>query len=202
MHRRILAGVGAWLLGAGAATGSSLLAVSLLGQGIADSQGQQLTAAAVNRALALESREASRPGSWAAYSPSPASATRHAVRRHATAQATQPGQPGLTPSATPGATWISASPTPSAAGGTVLTSPGGTVLAECRAAGTYLVSWSPTQGYEAASVARGPVATAQVVFQSSANSVTMVVSCPGGTARQPVSSSYVHAYSAGSSTDE
>ena len=63
---RVFAGVGAWLLGAGAATGGSLLAVSLLGQGIADSQGQQLTTAAVNRALALESQEASRPGTWVA----------------------------------------------------------------------------------------------------------------------------------------
>ena len=196
---RILAGVGAWLLGAGAATGGSLLAVSLLGQGIADSQGQQLTTAAVNRALALESQEASRPG----YSPSPApSVTRHAARRPATAQTAQPVQPMLTPSATPAATWTPAAPAPSAAGGTVLTSPGGTVLAECQAAGTYLVSWSPTQGYEAASVVRGPVATAQVVFESGANSVTMVVSCPGGTAGQPVSSSYTHAYGAGSSTDE
>jgi hypothetical protein len=200
---RILAGVGAWLLGAGAATGGSLLAVSLLGQGIADSQGQQLTTAAVNRALALESREASQPGTWVAYSPSPTpSATRHAARRPVTAQTAQPVQPRLTPSATPAATWTSASPAPSASGGTVLTSPGGTVLAECRAAGTYLVSWSPTQGYEAASVVRGPVATARVVFESDANSVTMVVSCPDGTAGQPVSSSYIHAYGGGSSTDE
>ena len=58
---RILAGVGAWLLGAGTATAGSLLAVSLLGQGIADSPGQQLTAAAVNRALAREAQDA-QPG--------------------------------------------------------------------------------------------------------------------------------------------
>ena len=51
-----LSGVGAWLLGAGAATAGSLLAVSLLGQGIAASPSQQLTAAAVNQALARQSR--------------------------------------------------------------------------------------------------------------------------------------------------
>ena len=45
---------------------------------------------------------------------------------------------------------------PAGAAGTVLTSQGGTVLAECRPAGAYLVSWSPTQGYEADDVARGP----------------------------------------------
>ena len=59
---RILAGVGAWLLGAGTATAGSLLAVSLLGQGIADSPGQQLTTAAVNRALARENQDAGDAG--------------------------------------------------------------------------------------------------------------------------------------------
>ena len=56
---RILAGVGAWLLGAGTATAGCLLAVSLLGQGIAASPGQQLTADAVNQALAREAHDAS-----------------------------------------------------------------------------------------------------------------------------------------------
>ena len=46
-------------------------------------------------------------------------------------------------------------PGPQAAAGTVLTSPGGTVVAECLAAGTYLVSWSPTQGYETSDVTGG-----------------------------------------------
>ena len=80
-------------------------------------------------------------------------------------------------------------PGPQAAAGTVLTSPGGTVLAECRAAGTYLVSWSPTQGYEASDVTRGPVAAARVVFESPAKSVTMTVTCPDGPGGLPVASS-------------
>ena len=61
VQMRILAGVGAWLLGAGTATAGSLLAVSLLGQGIADSPGQQLTTAAVKSALAVRPRRAARP---------------------------------------------------------------------------------------------------------------------------------------------
>ena len=44
VHMRVAAGVGAWLIGVGAATAGSLLAVSLLGQGIATSTSQQLTA--------------------------------------------------------------------------------------------------------------------------------------------------------------
>ena len=71
---RIVAGLGAWLLGAGTATAGSLLAVSLLGQGIADTQGQQLTAAAVNRALAREAQEASQSSRQTAPPPDPAAA--------------------------------------------------------------------------------------------------------------------------------
>src|SRR5437588_12624965 len=66
---RILAGVGAWLFGAGTATAGSLLAVSLLGQGIAASPSQQLTGAAVNRALARESRNPGQGGTPAPPSP-------------------------------------------------------------------------------------------------------------------------------------
>ena len=188
---RILAGLGAWLLGAGTATAGSLLAVSLLGQGIADTQGQQLTAAAVNRALAREAQEASQSSPQAVPPPDPAaSAPRAAVVRPSV---TQPAPAEATPAASSAA----ASPSPQAAGGTVLMSQGGTVLAECRSAGVYLVSWSPTQGYEATGVTRGPAATARVVFESDANSVTMVVSCPDGAAGPPVASSYVHGWGGG-----
>jgi hypothetical protein len=54
------------------------------------------------------------------------------------------------------------------------------VVAECRPGGAYLVSWSPVPGYEAGAVVRGPAATALVTFNSTANSVTMVVSCSTG----------------------
>ena len=188
---RILAGVGAWLLGAGTATAGSLLAVSLLGQGIADSPGQPLTTAAVNRALARDARESSPADAQTARPPAPTSTstvTRPAASRPSM---TQPAR------ATPAVSRTSASPSPPAAVGTVLTSQGGTVLAECRSAGAYLVSWSPTQGYEATGVIRGPAATARVIFESDANSVTMVVSCADGV---PAASSYIHTNGGG--TDE
>ena len=193
---RILAGVGAWLLGAGTATAGSLLAVSLLGQGIADSPGQQLTTAAVKSALAAEAQEASPTGAQSTPPPVPASSvTRPAESGPAVIQPSP-----VTSSATPAASQTVTSPSPQAADGTVLTSQGGTVLAECRAAGAYLVSWSPTQGYEATSVIRGPSATARVIFESDANSVTMMVSCPNGANAAPAASSYVHPYGGG--TDE
>lgn len=202
---RILAGVGAWLLGAGTATAGSLLAVSLLGQGIADSQGQQLTAAAVNRALAREASEAGSPAAQTAQPPDP---TRTATSSApATPPATTPGTAGpaaagaTSPPAAP-ASGASASPSAQGAGGTVLTSQGGTVLAECRPAGAYLVSWSPTQGYEATGVIRGPAVTARVVFASGASTVTMTVSCPDGAAGAPVASSYTRTGSGYGRPDE
>ena len=184
---RILAGVGAWLFGAGTATAGSLLAVSLLGQGIAASPSQQLTGAAVNRALARESRD---PGQGVvSATPSPVR-TSFAARPSATrTTASRAVRVAPAPSTAPAAPPAAALPGPQAAAGTVLTSAGGTVLAECLAAGTYLVSWSPTQGYETSDVTRGPAATARVVFESAAKSVTMTVTCPDGPGGRPVSSS-------------
>jgi len=176
MHRRILFGVTAWLLGAATATAGSLLAISLLGQGITGNSGQLLTQDAVNNALASEATEASPPDSPAATATGkPAMATPTAsppatASAAPTAQATPPDQGPGTASASP----------PAAGDGTVLTSPGGEVVASCQAAGAYLISWSPLQGYEVDGVARGPAATARVTFASNVSRVTMVVSCSGG----------------------
>ncbi len=191
---RILAGVGAWLLGAGTATAGSLLAVSLLGQGIAASPGQQLTADAVNRALAREAHDASEAATSTAQPPA---RTPLVTSPAATSPAASPAAPvPAAPSATAAASPAAASPQ----AGTVLMSLGGSVLAECQPAGAYLVSWSPVQGYEATDVIRGPVTTARVVFESGANSVTVTVTCPDGAAGAPVASSRIRPWSGG--TDE
>jgi len=202
VHVRILAGFGAWLLGAGTATAGSLLAVSLLGQGIADTTGQQLTTAAVNQALAREAREASqasqagRAGSQPASAPTPTSrVTRAGTPRPATTRPAGASAASTAPSVT-----VSPEPAPASGtvpAGTVLTSHGGTVLAECRPAGAYLVSWSPVPGYEATGVVRGPAVTARLVFESDANTVTMTVTCPDGTAGVPVAASHTHSWGGG-----
>ena len=184
---RILAGVGAWLFGAGTATAGSLLAVSLLGQGIAASPSQQLTGAAVNRALARESRGPGQDVPSATPSPLHTSGTARPAATRTTAR--RPVRVSPASSTVTAAPSAATSPGPQAAAGTVLTSPGGTVLAECLAAGTYLVSWSPTQGYETSDVTRGPAATARVVFESAAKSVTMTLTCPDGPGGRPVASS-------------
>ena len=182
---RVLAGVGAWMLGVGAATAGSLLAISLLGQGIATSTSQQLTTAAVNRALAAEAGETpgAGPATTSAPSPAPSGTRSHRARESSTVRP----QTGDSPSARASTSRPAASPSASPSS-TVLTSPGGTVVADCRTGGAYLVSWSPDTGYEAGTVIRGPVATARVTFNSTANSVTMMVSCSAGT---PVASTTV-----------
>jgi hypothetical protein len=74
----------------------------------------------------------------------------------------------------------------------VLTSAAGTVVATCESAGAYLMSWSPAQGYAVAQFVRGPAAVASVTFSAGSATVTMNVSCSGGTPSSSTSSSPGH----------
>ena len=156
MRSRVVLGFSAWLIGVAAATGGSLLAVSALGEGMTPAASQQLSVNAVNRALASETIERS------AVAPGPAS-------------------PPATPAAHPRPAARPRAQSPSLGGaGTVLTSQGGAVLAGCAGARAYLVSWSPGQGFEAASVIHGPAPSARVTFTDPQLTVTMIVSCASG----------------------
>jgi hypothetical protein len=172
VHRRILFGVAAWLLGAATATAGSLLAISLLGQGITRDPGQLLTQDAVTRALASEAAEAS---------PSPLTSPGRQL-----ASPSASAKPAATGTSTPHAPDPATAAAPvGAGGGTLLTSAAGEVVASCQPAGAYLISWSPLQGYEVAAVTRGPAVTARVIFSPVATSpgtsrVTMAVSCSAG----------------------
>lgn len=198
MHGRILFGVVAWLLGAATATAGSLLAVSLLGQGITGATGPLLSQVAVNKALASETAE---PTSGAASSASSGAADTASPSSPASAGspgATSTGAPssgaassaGASPSAAPSGTPASSAPAtaPSASGtpdgGTVLASHGGGVVASCQAGGAYLDSWSPAQGFVVGDVRRGPAQVARVTFDPASDSgnstVTMLVSCSAG----------------------
>lgn len=158
VRAKILIAFSAWLLGAVTATGGCLMAVSLLGDGfgVSGSSSQQLTIAAVNKALAAARQERS-----PARSASPSRASR-ARRRHAHAAQQTPTQSA-------------------ASAGTVFSSPAGTVVAICESAGAYLLSWSPAQGYAVQQVNRGPAAGASVVFATDTNEMSMHVVCHSGT---------------------
>jgi len=175
VHSRIFLGVAAWLVGATAATGGSLLAVSMLGQGMMPGGEAQQSVTTVNRALAKEAAER------AAILPRRGAAPRHAaappssrvappsrVARHTA----PPRSPAARPSASPHS--------PGTAGGALLTSEGGTLVASCAGARAYLVSWSPQQGFGSSDVIRGPATNAQVTFIGGQLTVTMVVSCDAG----------------------
>jgi len=150
VHSRVLLAIAAWLVGASAATGGSLLAVSALGQGMNPAAGEQVGVETVNRALAKESAERAAAMPRRSASPSPSR--------------TAPPAPAARRSPSP--------PSPPATGGTVLTSQAGT-----RA---YVVSWSPQQGFGSTDVVRGPATNAQVTFTGGQLTVTMVVSCDAG----------------------
>jgi hypothetical protein len=154
----MLLGLAAWLAGASAATGGSLLAVSALGQGMTPAAGEQLSVAAVNRALAKEAAERTAAVPRRSVAPS--------------ASLTGPSSPAIRHPAPP--------PPPRTTGGTVLTSPGGTVVASCAGTRAYLVSWSPQQGFGSGGVVRGPAINAQVTFTDGQLTVTMIVSCDTG----------------------
>jgi hypothetical protein len=171
----MLLGVAAWLVGAGAATGGSLLAVSMLGQGMTPGGGDEQSVTTVNRALAKEAAEravamppAVPPRAKRGGPPSRAGGHR-AVLPPAHRRAPAPAARRSAPPPSPGAT-----------AGTVLTSQGGTLVASCAGARAYLVSWSPQQGFGSTGVVRGPATDARVTFTSGQLTVTMVVSCAAG----------------------
>jgi hypothetical protein len=166
----------AWLVGASAATGGSLLTVSMLGQGMIPSGGDEQSVTAVNRALAKEAAE--RAAAMPLHG-SPPKAARvgppSGVARH---RATLPPARHRAPA--PAAHRSAPPPSPGATGGTVLTSQGGTIVASCTGARAYLLSWSPQQGFGSTGVVRGPATNARVTFTGGQVTVTMVVSCDAG----------------------
>jgi hypothetical protein len=174
VSKRIVFGLVAWLLGAATATAGSLLAVSLLGQGIGGGSSQQLTQDAVNRALASEAAESS-PSDPPAASRTARPVARSSRPAKPSAAATTDLPTPASATVTPAATGASSNP-----GGTVLTSKGGEVVASCEPTGAYLLSWYPLQGYEIGDVVRGPAATAWVTFESDNSEVRMAVTCSAG----------------------
>ena len=87
-----------------------------------------------------------------------------------------PSPPSDNPSAT-----ASAAPTDPAAVGTnrTIDTIGGNVVARCEPGGAYLVSWSPSPGYRADNVDRGPKAEARVSFESTTREINIRVTCIG-----------------------
>jgi hypothetical protein len=141
----------AWTATASGAVIAGLGAVSVIGAGITDRTVDPMTSAQVRDALARPEPTTPLP----APTPSPG----HTTHRPHLALRT----------AAPPAEIVRS-----------LSSSGGDVLARCVRGSAYLLSWSPTQGYGAGDVRRGPAATAFVEFESGRGETTMVVTCHDG----------------------
>ncbi|MFD1658798.1 hypothetical protein ACFSL4_11400 [Streptomyces caeni] len=171
MNARVFGGVAAWTIGAATAIALSLLAISTLGDGIYAGRTRTWSGDDVARALAAASSDPAAASSDPAAAPSdPAAATAGSPHPGAQADAgPSPSRPApaVSPSQTTGHT-------------EAVASPGGTALAVCGAAGAYLTSWSPAQGYRVESVSRGPSRVASVTFASSRSLVVLRVGCTSG----------------------
>lgn len=79
-----------------------------------------------------------------------------------------------TPSRTPAATL------PAAPGGIIraLDTPGGTIIARCRAGQATLISWSPAQGYDSEKIHPGPAPAAAITFEAEHTEIRVRVNCP------------------------
>ncbi len=148
----------AWIVGAVAAVGVGMLALSLIGDGLTTRTVQPLTPDVV-----------AREASAAPVDPAPA-----------------PGTPSGTPGDDDPPASAPPPPSGSASGqrsgaDKLLWSAGGSVIARCTGAQVYLVSWSPEPGYRAHDVVRGPAAQASVRFDGDDVRVSVSVRCASGT---------------------
>ncbi|MGI5148657.1 septum formation initiator [Plantactinospora sp. CA-294935] len=158
MRRRTLLAVAGWLLAALVATGTGLAAVQVIGAGLTGPAGEVRSPDEVARALAA-TPPPSAPG------------------------AVPPGGP------TPSGGTASVAPTPSAAPGSpagaddarrLVSTPGGTVVAECDGRRVWLTAWTPAQGYRVGEVERGPDDDAEVTFHGSGGRIEVEVECVAG----------------------
>jgi hypothetical protein len=153
-HRSLLA-AGGWLAAAVVATLAGLAAVRVIGEGITSSAGADV----------LTPREAARQLASASPLASPTSGP-------------VPGPSRSTPEASPSAVGSSAaSPRPARK---LVSTPGGTVVAECDGSVVRLKSWAPAQGYGVKQVKPGPDEHAEVSFEGASGRVEIRLRCANG----------------------
>jgi len=174
MQGRVVAGVGAWVIGATTATALCMLAVSFIDRDMTTNRGPVLSGDDVARSLAEPPSSA--VGSGPQTTPAPNTPTAAGVPGTAPDTAanqlsnTAPGSSASAPHA----------PSTAASSVRVLSSPGGTVSARCEGTQAYLISWSPGQGYRVAGSQRGPARVATVVFAGQTSSISLRVRCSNG----------------------
>ena len=141
-----------WLGAAALATAVTLAAVSSIGTGIFGSSSGSLDRTEIADALATI----------------PPATTQPSQRPSGTADPT--GSPSPEPTVSE-----------SAAEPTVITTPGGTVVARCSSDGRVeVVSWSPAQGFRVDNAERGPAREVEIEFESGDDDIEVKVRCING----------------------
>lgn len=162
--RRLVASVLAWIVGAAAAVGVGVLALSLIGDGLTARTVQPLTPDAV-----------AREASAAPVDPAPASV----------GPSSTPGDDDQVGTADPSPSGSASASRPRTGVDKLLWSAGGSAIARCTGNQVYLVSWSPEPGYRVYDVVRGPASQASVRFDAEniagETEVLVSVRCVGGT---------------------
>jgi hypothetical protein len=179
------AGAAAWLAGAAAATGLSVLAVSRLSGDAGTVQGAPMSPAEVSRALVAMAATPS--GSGGPSTPGPATPSPDAPATGPSGSgpsgATAPGGSAVAPTTSP-ASQVVQQPSQTVGEPAVserrLADPGGYAVARCQGGQAYLVSWSPAQGFQVGYTQRGPSHVVTVVFVGAARSWPLRVACVGG----------------------
>jgi len=163
--RPVLASVAAWAVGAVAAAGVGLLALSLIGDGLSTRTGQPLTPDAVAReaSSAPAPRTPSEVSPWqAAPSASASSSGAAASKVPASTQSAAPPAPATRPT------------------DRLISTSGGTAIVRCTGSRAYLVSWSPNAGFRFDNVERGPGDRVRVRFRSDDRKVDLRATCVRG----------------------
>ncbi|MER5478904.1 hypothetical protein ABT026_18335 [Streptomyces sp. NPDC002734] len=177
MRRRPLLAAGGWLAAAALTTVAGLAAVRVIGEGITSSTGADV----------LTPREAARQLASASALPSPAadpapgpSGSSEASGSSEPSRSSAPS--GSSPEVSPSG---AAPPASTASVRKVVTSPGGTVVAECHGTLVTLKSWAPAQGYGVKKAEPGPDEHAEVSFEGGSGRVEIRWRCADG---RPVAS--------------
>lgn len=157
----------AWFLGVLMATGGSFLAVDGLAHGLLGPATQHLAVAPIQGVPVVHQASSSQP----------VPALSLAAGDDGDKDAATPRVPPAA-SASPPAPQATQSPS-SASGGSLVVSPGGTVSASCQNGLAYLQYWSPSPGYQADDVIRGPAARASIGFEHLASEYVISVTCSG-----------------------
>jgi hypothetical protein len=165
--RGVLVAVG-WLAVAAATAAGATAAVSAIGTSLFGPDNRSLSQRDVERQLADDPATAA-PAPSATDDEPTGEPTAEPTTPPPTAHQTAPNPPPAAPKPQP----------------RVLSTAGGTIVAQCTGGQASLISWSPAQGYRAddVDVSRGPAPTAFITFKADHGELIVAVTCHGGEPR-------------------